>query len=212
MGARRRGRGHASPTSRCDYPRLRRGGRAARRRARRRGARRVRVRLGHRHLHRRQQGAGRARRARERADGGEAVAAAQRRQRHLLRRAAHRCRPSPKSRCACGSTPSSRAAGTRRGWPSLATSIKSADEAYMRQAVRLALRARGRTSPNPLVGCVIVRDGRVLATRLAPEGRRRSRRGSGAAQARLARAAGDGVRDARAARIFRAHAAVHRSR
>lgn len=34
----------------------------------------------------------------------------------------------------------------------------------MRQAVRLALRARGRTSPNPVVGCVIVRDGRVLAT------------------------------------------------
>ncbi|HEX6838310.1 MAG TPA: bifunctional diaminohydroxyphosphoribosylaminopyrimidine deaminase/5-amino-6-(5-phosphoribosylamino)uracil reductase RibD, partial [Polyangia bacterium] len=34
----------------------------------------------------------------------------------------------------------------------------------MRQALRLAVRARGRTSPNPLVGCVIVRDGRVLAT------------------------------------------------
>lgn len=34
----------------------------------------------------------------------------------------------------------------------------------MRKALRLALRARGRTSPNPLVGCVIVRDGRVLAT------------------------------------------------
>ena len=33
----------------------------------------------------------------------------------------------------------------------------------MRQALRLALRARGRTSPNPLVGCVIVRDGRLLA-------------------------------------------------
>jgi diaminohydroxyphosphoribosylaminopyrimidine deaminase / 5-amino-6-(5-phosphoribosylamino)uracil reductase len=45
----------------------------------------------------------------------------------------------------------------------LARSIKGADEAYMRQALRLALRARGRTSPNPLVGCVIVRDGRVLA-------------------------------------------------
>jgi diaminohydroxyphosphoribosylaminopyrimidine deaminase/5-amino-6-(5-phosphoribosylamino)uracil reductase len=34
----------------------------------------------------------------------------------------------------------------------------------MRQAVRLALRARGRTSPNPLVGCVIVQGERVLAT------------------------------------------------
>ena len=40
----------------------------------------------------------------------------------------------------------------------------SADEAYLRQALRLGLRARGRTSPNPLVGCVIVREGRVLAT------------------------------------------------
>lgn len=44
------------------------------------------------------------------------------------------------------------------------TPATSADEAYMRQAVRLGCRARGRTSPNPLVGCVIVRDGRVLAT------------------------------------------------
>ena len=34
----------------------------------------------------------------------------------------------------------------------------------MRQAIRLALRARGRTSPNPLVGCVIVAGGRVVAT------------------------------------------------
>jgi diaminohydroxyphosphoribosylaminopyrimidine deaminase/5-amino-6-(5-phosphoribosylamino)uracil reductase len=34
----------------------------------------------------------------------------------------------------------------------------------MRQALRLALRAHGRTSPNPLVGCVIVKRGRVLAT------------------------------------------------
>jgi diaminohydroxyphosphoribosylaminopyrimidine deaminase / 5-amino-6-(5-phosphoribosylamino)uracil reductase len=46
----------------------------------------------------------------------------------------------------------------------LRTSAKSADEVFMRQALRLAVRARGRTSPNPLVGCVIVRDGRVLAT------------------------------------------------
>lgn len=33
----------------------------------------------------------------------------------------------------------------------------------MRRAIDLAVRARGRTSPNPLVGCVIVRGGRVLA-------------------------------------------------
>jgi diaminohydroxyphosphoribosylaminopyrimidine deaminase / 5-amino-6-(5-phosphoribosylamino)uracil reductase len=38
------------------------------------------------------------------------------------------------------------------------------DRDYMRQAIRLALRARGRTSPNPLVGCVLVARGRVLAT------------------------------------------------
>jgi diaminohydroxyphosphoribosylaminopyrimidine deaminase / 5-amino-6-(5-phosphoribosylamino)uracil reductase len=39
-----------------------------------------------------------------------------------------------------------------------------ADEGFMRQALGLAVRARGRTSPNPLVGCVIVRKGRVVAT------------------------------------------------
>jgi diaminohydroxyphosphoribosylaminopyrimidine deaminase/5-amino-6-(5-phosphoribosylamino)uracil reductase len=33
----------------------------------------------------------------------------------------------------------------------------------MREALRLAARARGKTAPNPLVGCVIVRGGRVLA-------------------------------------------------
>lgn len=33
----------------------------------------------------------------------------------------------------------------------------------MRQAFELARRGRGRTSPNPLVGAVIVRDGRVIA-------------------------------------------------
>lgn len=38
------------------------------------------------------------------------------------------------------------------------------DAKFMRQAIRLALRARGRTTPNPLVGCVIVKNGRVIAT------------------------------------------------
>jgi diaminohydroxyphosphoribosylaminopyrimidine deaminase / 5-amino-6-(5-phosphoribosylamino)uracil reductase len=36
------------------------------------------------------------------------------------------------------------------------------DELYLMRAIELAERARGRTSPNPLVGAVIVKDGRVL--------------------------------------------------
>ena len=32
----------------------------------------------------------------------------------------------------------------------------------MRRALRLAERGRGRTSPNPIVGAVVVRDGRVV--------------------------------------------------
>ena len=37
------------------------------------------------------------------------------------------------------------------------------DEEYMSMALRLAENARGRTSPNPLVGAVIVKDDRVVA-------------------------------------------------
>ena len=33
----------------------------------------------------------------------------------------------------------------------------------MRAALALARRSRGRTWPNPAVGCVIVRDGRIIA-------------------------------------------------
>ncbi|MBI4559481.1 MAG: bifunctional diaminohydroxyphosphoribosylaminopyrimidine deaminase/5-amino-6-(5-phosphoribosylamino)uracil reductase RibD [Candidatus Hydrogenedentes bacterium] len=36
------------------------------------------------------------------------------------------------------------------------------DHEYMQRALDLAARGRGRTSPNPMVGCVIVRDGRVI--------------------------------------------------
>jgi len=39
---------------------------------------------------------------------------------------------------------------------------KQADYAYMQQALELARRATIETSPNPKVGCVIVRDGQVL--------------------------------------------------
>ncbi len=36
-------------------------------------------------------------------------------------------------------------------------------EAFMQRAIELALKARGRTHPNPMVGCVIVRDGQIVA-------------------------------------------------
>src|SRR4030042_4199684 len=38
----------------------------------------------------------------------------------------------------------------------------SADEQCMRQALRLARRGLGKTSPNPMVGAVIVKEGRVI--------------------------------------------------
>lgn len=40
----------------------------------------------------------------------------------------------------------------------------SLDEKYMRMALRLAEKARGRTSPNPMVGALVVKKGRVIAT------------------------------------------------
>lgn len=36
------------------------------------------------------------------------------------------------------------------------------EEAYMREALRLAMNAVGRTSPNPMVGAVVVKDGRIV--------------------------------------------------
>ncbi len=41
--------------------------------------------------------------------------------------------------------------------------MNSADEKYMRMALRLAAKARGRTSPNPMVGAVVVKDGKVIS-------------------------------------------------
>ena len=37
------------------------------------------------------------------------------------------------------------------------------DEAFMQRALDVAERGRGRVAPNPLVGCVLVKDGKVLA-------------------------------------------------
>lgn len=39
---------------------------------------------------------------------------------------------------------------------------KSDDDKFMRRALELAVKAIGRTSPNPLVGCVIVKDNQVV--------------------------------------------------
>jgi diaminohydroxyphosphoribosylaminopyrimidine deaminase / 5-amino-6-(5-phosphoribosylamino)uracil reductase len=36
------------------------------------------------------------------------------------------------------------------------------EESYLRRALRLARQAEGRTSPNPIVGAVLVRDGRIV--------------------------------------------------
>jgi diaminohydroxyphosphoribosylaminopyrimidine deaminase/5-amino-6-(5-phosphoribosylamino)uracil reductase len=38
------------------------------------------------------------------------------------------------------------------------------DIKFMREAIRLAAKGEGRTSPNPVVGAVIVRGGQVIAT------------------------------------------------
>lgn len=43
------------------------------------------------------------------------------------------------------------------------TPVRTNDEQYMRRALHLARRGMGRVSPNPLVGAVIVRAGRIIA-------------------------------------------------
>jgi len=42
--------------------------------------------------------------------------------------------------------------------------IKKTDEYYMGLALKLALKAKGKTSPNPLVGALVVKDGRVVGS------------------------------------------------
>jgi diaminohydroxyphosphoribosylaminopyrimidine deaminase / 5-amino-6-(5-phosphoribosylamino)uracil reductase len=45
---------------------------------------------------------------------------------------------------------------------SLNSRLTTADQKYLRRALELAERGRGRVSPNPLVGAVVVRDGETL--------------------------------------------------
>jgi len=40
--------------------------------------------------------------------------------------------------------------------------IKSLDEYYMKLALKLALKAKGKTAPNPLVGAIVVKAGRII--------------------------------------------------
>lgn len=47
-----------------------------------------------------------------------------------------------------------------------------ADAGYMRRAIDLAIAQMGRTWPNPAVGCVIVRDGEVVAEAATADGGR----------------------------------------
>src|SRR3990172_5487909 len=44
-------------------------------------------------------------------------------------------------------------------WPAQET----LDEKYMRIALRLAEKAKGRTSPNPMVGAVVVKNGKIIS-------------------------------------------------
>src|SRR5213083_2337441 len=40
--------------------------------------------------------------------------------------------------------------------------MSETDEHYLRRAIRLAMNGRGRVEPNPMVGCVLLKDGRVI--------------------------------------------------
>ncbi|OAY81013.1 Riboflavin biosynthesis protein PYRD, chloroplastic [Ananas comosus] len=63
----------------------------------------------------------------------------------------------------------SRSIRSNRGRP-FAIRCQGKDEGfYMRRCVELARKALGRTSPNPMVGCVIVRDGEIVGEGFHPK-------------------------------------------
>jgi diaminohydroxyphosphoribosylaminopyrimidine deaminase/5-amino-6-(5-phosphoribosylamino)uracil reductase len=68
--------------------------------------------------------------------------------------------------------------------------VQSHDKKYMRMALRLAAKAKGRTSPNPMVGAVVVNGGKVIS-----RGYHR-RAGEPHAEAIALRAAGSAARGA----------------
>ncbi|GLC39736.1 hypothetical protein PLESTB_001957100 [Pleodorina starrii] len=52
---------------------------------------------------------------------------------------------------------------------SLRGAVTDEDRAYMRRALELAKKAEGKTFPNPAVGCVVVKDGRVVGEGFHPK-------------------------------------------
>jgi diaminohydroxyphosphoribosylaminopyrimidine deaminase/5-amino-6-(5-phosphoribosylamino)uracil reductase len=70
--------------------------------------------------------------------------------------------------------------------------LSAADEAYLERTLELAERARRTAAPNPMVGCVIVRDGAVVGEVF------HVRPGTGHAEAVALAAAGDAARGATA--------------
>jgi len=70
------------------------------------------------------------------------------------------------------------------------TATSPDDEAFMRRALALAERARGLTSPNPMVGAVVVRDGEVVGEGFHP------RAGAPHAEVEALQAAGSRARGA----------------
>ncbi|BAS87942.1 Os04g0177400 [Oryza sativa Japonica Group] len=61
------------------------------------------------------------------------------------------------------------ARASRSGAPRLACADMDDDGVYIRWCVELARKAAGHTSPNPMVGCVVVRGGRVVGEGFHPE-------------------------------------------
>ena len=60
------------------------------------------------------------------------------------------------------------------------TAATERDAQHLLRAIELAGRARGQTSPNPIVGAVVVKDGRVIGEGITPAAGREPRRGDGA--------------------------------
>ena len=83
------------------------------------------------------------------------------------------------------------------------------DEYYMSCALELAARGM-ECSPNPRVGCVLVRDGEIVGRGWHRKIRRPARRGERRTRRWRSRARSDGLRDARAVLALRQDAALRR--